>query len=115
MIAAEADLFEISDDAMELIRKQLENALEGRPDLRRGNSNVGLRLNFNQRGAYFSLAFPRPDDQVLNYMGRPLVIIDHKDLPRLDGVYLTVQEGPNGCKLSMAPRLLDPTSCEQVP
>lgn len=100
-------MFEISDDARELILARLKDALEGRPDLKRGNSTVGLRLNFGRGGAYLSLAFPRTTDQVISYMGRSLLIVDHQDILRLDGICLTVQHGPAGTTLSMVPTVTD--------
>ncbi len=100
-------MFEISNEAMELILARLEDALEGRPDLRRGGSNIGLRLTFTNGGAHLSLAFPRPTDQVISFMGRPLVMVDRLDFSRLDGISLTVQQGPSGRTLSMVPRTSD--------
>jgi hypothetical protein len=97
-------LFEISEEAKELILARLDAALEGRPELRRGTSTVGLRLNFKQGGANLSLAFPRPTDTIMSFMGRALLIIDLMDLPRLDDICLSVQQGPRGCTLSMVPR-----------
>jgi len=96
-------LLEISDEAGELILAMLANALEGRPELRRGKCKPGLRLNFRSRGAHLSLAFPRASDQVLCFMGRPLLIVDHADLAKLDGVRLQVLDGPGGPMLSMVP------------
>ncbi len=103
-------MFEISDDAVEFILTSLEAALEGRPDLRRRGSSVGLRLSFGQDSAHLSLAFPRPTDQVMSFMGRPLVIIDSLDFSRLDGVCLTMQQGPRGRALSMVPRTREATA-----
>ena len=100
-------MFEISDEARELILAGLEDALEGRPELRRGTSRAGLRLNFKQGSAHLSLGFPRPTDQVMTFMGRPLLIIDRLDLSRLDGVCLSVRQGPDGRMLSMVPRAPD--------
>ncbi len=100
-------MFEISDEARELILASLEDALEGRPELRRGPCKAGLRLNFQRGGAHLSLAFPRPTDRVMSFAGRPLLIIDSTDLSRLDGICLSVQQGPSGSKLSMVPRTSD--------
>lgn len=100
-------MFEVSDEAKELLLARLQSALEGRPELRRSNSGVGLRLDFAHGGAQLSLAFPRPTDRVVFVMGRPLLIIDLLDLSRLDDVYLTVQQGPDGPALTMVPRTPD--------
>ncbi len=97
-------MFEISDEAKELLFASLEAALEGRPELRRGSCKAGLRLTFNQGGAHLSLAFPRPTDRVMSFMGRPVLIIDRVDLSRLDDTCLQVQQGPAGRTLSMVPR-----------
>ena len=51
-------MFEISDDAMELILARLETATEGRRDLREGTSQVGLRLNLREGRAHLSLESP---------------------------------------------------------
>jgi hypothetical protein len=96
-------LFEISDDARELILARLEDAMEGRPELRRGTVRVGLRLNLQRDGAHLSLAFPRSTDQVMTFMGRPLLILDPVDFSRLERTRLTVKQGPNGNTLSMEP------------
>ncbi len=102
-------MFEISDEAKELILASLEAALEGRPELRRGPSKAALRLNFQRGGAHLSLAFPRPTDRVVSFAGRPLLIVDRADLSRLDGICLSVQQGPDGRTLSMVPRTSDQT------
>ena len=96
-------MFEISDDAMELILGRLEAATEGRMDLRQGTSQVGLRLNLRQGGAHLSLESPRPTDRVMSFMGRTLLIIDRKDFSRLERTRLTVERGPGGKTLSMEP------------
>ncbi len=96
-------MFEISEDARELILTNLEGAMEGRPELRRGATRIGLRLNFNRGSAYLSLAFPRSTDQVVTFMGRPLLIVDHGDYSRLEGTRLIVKPGPGGNVLSMEP------------
>lgn len=102
-------LLEISDDARELILARLKDALQGRPDLKRGNSTVGLRLNFGRGGAYLSLAFPRTTDEVISYMGRPLLIVDRHDVNRLEEICLTVEQGTTGSVvLSMVPRVANP-------
>lgn len=100
-------MLEISDDARELILARLEDAMEGRPELRRGATRVGLRLNLQRGRAHLSLAFPRPTDQVMTFMGRPLLILDPVDYCRLDQARLTVTRGPNGDTLSMVPRSLE--------
>ncbi|MGI5837886.1 MAG: hypothetical protein ACOX87_15530 [Chloroflexota bacterium] len=102
-------MFEVSDDAKELILSHLESEMEGRPELRRGATRVGLRLNLERSRAYLSLAFPRSTDRVVTFMGRPLLIIDPEDLSRLEQTRLTVRTGPNGDMLSM-----EPTSQEQA-
>lgn len=103
-------MFEVSDEAKELLLARLQSALEGRPELRRSNSGVGLRLDFAHGGAQLSLAFPKPTDRVVYVMGRPLLIIDLLDLSRLDDVCLTVKQGPEGPALSMVPRSPDAAS-----
>lgn len=97
-------MLEVSEDALEFIRARLEHALEGRPDLRRSTQGVGLRLKFAQNRAYLSLAFPRTNDKVVSFMGRPLLIIDPADSPRLEGTCLTVQETSGRSTLSILPR-----------
>lgn len=96
-------MFEISDDAMELILARLEAALVGRPELRRTATRVGLRLNFGRGGAYLSLACPRPTDQVISFMGRTLLIIVPGDFSRLERARLTVEREPEGNRLSLEP------------
>lgn len=96
-------MFEISDDAKELILAQLEGAMEGRPELRRGTTRVGLRLNLERGRAYLSLAFPRSTDRVVTFMGKPLLIVDPGDFSRLEQTRLTVRPGPGGSVLSMEP------------
>jgi hypothetical protein len=98
-------LFEISDDAMEFILSSLEAAMEGRPELRKGTTRVGLRLIFKPNGAHLSLSFPRPVDQVMTFMGRTLLIVDPGDFSRLDRTRLTVEQGVNGKSLSMKPSI----------
>jgi hypothetical protein len=96
-------LFEISDDAKEFILVCLEKALEGRPELRRGPTRIGLRLNFHKGGAYLSLAFPRPTDSVVTFMNRPLLIVGPEEFSRLERTRLTIQYGPGGGSLSVEP------------
>ncbi len=96
-------MFEISDDAKELILAHLEGAMEGRPELRRGATRVGLRLHLERGRAYLSLAFPRSTDRVVTFMGRPLLIVDPEDLCRLEQTRLTVRTSPSGDVLSMEP------------
>lgn len=96
-------MFEISDDAMELILGRLGAATEGRPELRQGATRVGLRLNLTRSGAHLSVASPRPADQVMSFMGRTLLIVDPADFSRLERTRLTVERGPNGKTLSMEP------------
>ena len=96
-------MFEISDDAMELILARLEAATEGRMDLRDGTSQVGLRLNLKEGGAHLSLEPPRPTDKVMSFMGRTLLIVDRGDFSRLARTRLTIERGPNGKTLSMEP------------
>jgi hypothetical protein len=96
-------LFEISEDAKDLILSRLESALEGRPELRRGPTKVGLRLNFHRGGAYLSLSFPRPVDWVMTFMGRPLLIVGPDELVRLAHTRLTVRHEPGGGSLSVEP------------
>ncbi len=96
-------MFEISDDARELILARLEAAMEGRPELRKGAARVGLRLNLLRSSAHLSLAFPRSTDRVITFMGRPLLIMDPDDFSALDQTRLTVRRGPNGDTLSMEP------------
>lgn len=96
-------MFEISEDAKELILAHLEGAMEGRPELRRGATRVGLRLNLERDRAYLSLAFPRATDRVVTFMGRPLLIVDPEDYCRLEQTRLTVRTGPSGTVLSMEP------------
>ena len=102
-------MFEISDDARDLILARLEDALEGRPELRRSANRPGLRLNFRQNKAYLSLAFPKTTDEVVTFMGRPFLIVAQEDLSVLEGVCLTVQQGPGGDGLSMVRRTVDVT------
>ncbi|MHB0870361.1 MAG: hypothetical protein ACYC66_09800 [Chloroflexota bacterium] len=102
-------MFEISDDAKELILSRLEGAMEGRPELRRGTRRVGLRLHLQRSSAHLSLAFPRSDDRVVTFMGRPLLILDPGDFSRLERTRLTVKPGPNGNTLS-----IEPDSSEQT-
>lgn len=102
-------MFEISDDARELILASLEGAMEGRPELRRGTRRIGFRLNLQPGSAYLSLAFPRPNDQVMTFMGRPLLIVDPADLSRLERTRLTVRQGPSGSTLSMEPQTSEET------
>lgn len=102
-------MFEISDDARELILASLEGAMEGRPELRRGARRIGFRLNLQPGSAYLSLAFPRPNDQVMTFMGRPLLIVDPADLSRLERTRLTVRQGPSGSTLSMEPQTSEET------
>lgn len=99
-------MFEISDDAMELILGRLEEATKGRPELRQGTTRVGLRLNIGRGGAHLTLASPRPVDQVMSFMGRTLLIVDPADFSRLERTRLTVERGPNGKTLSMEPNHL---------
>lgn len=94
-------MFEISDEAMELILAHLDLAMEGRPELRRSSARVGLRLNFGQGGARLCLAFPRSSDQVISFMGRPLVIVDPEDYSRLEETRLIVESGLRGKRLSI--------------
>lgn len=96
-------MFEISDDARELILARLEAAMEGRPELRKGATRVGLRLNLLPGSAHLSLAFPRSTDRVISFMGRPLLIVDPGDFSALERTRLTVKQGPNGDTLSMEP------------
>ncbi len=96
-------MFEISDDAKQLILSRLEGAMEGRPELRRGTRRVGLRLHIQRSSAHLSLAFPRSDDRVVTFMGRPLLILDPEDFSRLERTRLTVKPGPNGNTLSIEP------------
>ncbi len=96
-------MFEISDDARELILASLEDAMEGRPELRRGATRVGLRLNLHPGRAHLSLAFPRSTDRVMTFNGRPLLIVDPEDFPLLDSACLTVKEGPSGTTLTLEP------------
>jgi hypothetical protein len=96
-------LFEISDDAKEFILTRLEKALEGRPELRRGTTRIGLRLNLQRHGAYLSLAFPRSTDWVMTFMDRPLLIVGPEEFSRLEQTRLTVQRGPGGQALSVEP------------
>lgn len=100
-------MFEISDDAMELILGRLEAATAGRMGAREGMQQVGLRLNLRQGGAHLSLEAPRPTDQVMSFMGRTLLIIDRKDYSRLVSTRLVVERGPNGKSLSMEPATLE--------
>ncbi len=102
-------MFQISDDARELILACLEGAMEGRPELRRGTRRIGLRLNLSRGSAYLSLAFPRSTDRVLTFMGRPLLIVDPEDISRLERTRLTVKRGPNGDTLSMEPDVPEET------
>jgi hypothetical protein len=97
-------LIEISDEAMELILSHLDEAMEGRPELRRSTSRVGLRLKFTPGGAHLSLAFPRPVDQVISFMGRTLLIVGPEDATRLEKARLTVERGLSGKTLSMQPK-----------
>ncbi len=103
-------MFEISEDARELILARLESAMEGRPELRRGAARIGLRLNFQRGSAHLSLAFPKSTDQVMTFMGRPLLIVDPEDLGRLERIRLTVKAGPEGNTLSMEPYSADQTA-----
>ena len=98
-------MFEISDDAKELIRSCLDDAMEGRPELRRGNTRIALRLNIQRGKAYLSLAFPRPADRVMTFMGRPLLIVAPEDYSRLERIKLTVKQGPGGNFLSLEPNV----------
>ncbi len=98
-------MFEISDDAMELILARLEAAMEGRLDLREGTSQLGLRLNLTQTGAHLSLESPRSTDRVMSFMGRTLLIVDSEDFIHLERTRLTVEPGPKGKTLSMEPNI----------
>lgn len=97
-------MFEISDDAKELILARLEDAMEGRPELRRGARRIGLRLNLQRGRAHLSLAFPRSIDRVIAFMGLPLLIVDPADFSRLESTCLIVEQGANGNTLSLEPR-----------
>lgn len=101
-------MFEISDDAKEFLLARLEKALEGRPELRRGTTRIGLRLNFHRGGAYLSLAFPRSTDWVMTFMDRPLLIVGPEESSRLERTRLTVQQGPDGRALSVEPCIPPP-------
>lgn len=96
-------MFEISDDAMELILARLDAAMEGRQDLRQSATQVGLRLNLKEGGAHLSLESPRPTDEVMSFMGRTLLIIDRADFSRLESARLVVDRKVNGKTLSMEP------------
>ncbi len=98
-------LFEISDDAMELILARLEVALAGRPELRHTATRVGLRLNLRAGRAHLSLETPRPTDRVMSFMGRTLLIVDPRDFARLERTRLTVERRLDGKTLSMEPNV----------
>ena len=88
---------------MELILARLETATESQPELRKGATRVGLRLNLTRSGAHLSLESPRPADRVMSFMGRTLLIVDPADYSRLERTRLTVERGPNGKTLSIEP------------
>ncbi len=102
-------MFEISDDAKELILARLQGAMEGRPELRRGTRRVGLRLDLRRASAHLSLAFPRSTDRVVTFMGLPLLFVDPGDFSRLERSCLTVKPGPSGDTLSLEPHAPEPT------
>ena len=97
-------MFEISDEAMELILGRLEEATEGRRDLREATSQVGMRLNLRQGKAHLTLEAPRPADRVMSFMGRTLLILDPRDFARLASTRLTIERGLNGKTLTMEPK-----------
>lgn len=98
-------MFEISDEAMELILGRLEEATEGRRDLRDAASQVGMRLNLRGGRAHLSLEAPRPADRIMSFMGRTLLIVDPRDFARLAKTRLTIERGLNGKTLTMEPNV----------
>ena len=98
-------MFEISDDAMELILGRLETAMGGRLGPRKDTPEFGMRLNLRQGGAHLSLEAPRPTDRVMSFMGRTLLIVDHKDFSRLESTRLMVDRGLRGKTLYMEPNI----------
>lgn len=84
-------MVEISDEAGELLLEKLQEALEGRPELRRRPNPPGLKLVFKKNGAHLSLSFPSEGDQVVRYRGKSVLIIAAKDFDILSGTCFMVR------------------------
>ena len=84
-------MVDISEEACELLLGRLEEALEGRPELRRRPIPPGLKLCLRRDRAHLSLSFPSEGDQVVSYKGRSVLIIAAKDLAGLAGTSLLVR------------------------
>lgn len=73
----------MSDEVCELLLAKLQQALEGRPELRRCRVQPGLRLIMRKNRASLSLGFPSEGDEIVSYKGRPVLIMTAKDFGEL--------------------------------
>ena len=94
-------MIEVSKDVCELLLLRLQEALEGRPELRRSRAQPGLKLLLQDRQAHLSLAFPSNGDEVVSYKGRTVLIIPAKDLDELAGARLLLRQNGNESLLSL--------------
>lgn len=84
-------MFDISEEACELLLARLQKALEGRPELRRRPIPPGLKLFMRENRAHLSLGFPVEGDKVVSYKGKSVLIVAAKDLEELAGASFLVR------------------------
>ncbi len=100
-------MVDISEEACELLLGRLQEALEGRPELRRRPVPPGLKLFIRKDGAHLSLSFPSEGDKVVSYKGRSVLIIAAKDLENLAGASFLVRRDGNMDQLTLERRPFD--------
>jgi len=101
-------MVEVSEEACQLLLERLQEALQGRPELRRRPIPPGLKLTITKNKAHLSLSFPSDGDHVVSYQGKPVLIIAAADLARLSGACFLVRH--SGSHYQLALELQQPTS-----